>query len=219
MGRQAMLLHLGEKPDYSTWSITMNLLGQLDDFWREGLQSSGSDWSFLQTKYADFVQRVGDQVAHLPDEEQNRIVKQVVDRNTEYIAMAKQDRNALKVRLGLPAFAGSAVEQLDDFWRDALQSGGYDNQRKYADLMKRLQDQVSHLPQAEQDKFFMPFVTRNAEYIAIAKRDKNALKIRLGVPVSSPSAVNTGRLAQVAADTVVRATIWESIAGLFRAFR
>jgi hypothetical protein len=55
----------------------MNLLGQLDDFWREGLQSSGSDGSFLQSKYADFVQRVGDQVAHLPDEEQNRIVKQV----------------------------------------------------------------------------------------------------------------------------------------------
>src|SRR5256886_14571117 len=36
----------------------------------------------------------------------------------------------------------------------------------------------------------MPFVTRNAEYIAIAKRDKDALRVRLGVPVSSPSPIN-----------------------------
>ena len=117
----------------------MNLLEQLDDFWRECLQSSGGDKEFFESKYADFVQRVGDQVSHLPDEEQNRLVKQVFD--------------------------------------------------------------------------------RNAEYIAIAKRDKDALRVRLGVPVSSPSPINTNRLAQVAADTVVRATIWESIAALFRGFR
>jgi hypothetical protein len=61
-------------------------------------------------------------------------------------------------------------------WRETLQSNAYD-QSKYADLMKRLQGQVAHLPQADQDKFFMPFVTRNAEYIAIAKRDKDALKV------------------------------------------
>jgi hypothetical protein len=82
-----------------------------------------------------------------------------------------------KVRcLGLPAFVGSAMDQLEDFWRETLQSNAYD-QSKYADLMKRLQGQVAHLPQADQDKFFMPFVTRNAEYIAIAKRDKDALKV------------------------------------------
>ncbi|WP_029585797.1 hypothetical protein [Bradyrhizobium sp. URHD0069] len=78
----------------------------------------------------------------------------------------------------------NSLDQLDDFWREALQSNAYD-QTKYTDLLKRLQDQVSHLPQEEQDKFFMPFVTRNAEYIAIAKRDKDALRVRLGVPVSS----------------------------------
>ena len=77
---------------------------------------------------------------------------------------------------------------------------------KYADLCKRLQAQVAHLPQAQQDTFFMPLVMRNAKYVAVRKRDKDALRIRLGMPVSSPSPVNTGRLAQVAADTVVRAT-------------
>jgi hypothetical protein len=92
-------------------------------------------------------------------------------------------------------------------------SNRYD-QTKYTDLLTRLQAQVAHLPQVEQDKFFVPFVARNAEYIAIAKRDKDALRVRLGVPVSSP--INTGRLAQISADTVVRATIWQSIAAIFR---
>jgi hypothetical protein len=110
------------------------------------------------------------------------------------------------------------LDELDDFWRETLQSNAYD-QTKYTDLLRRLQDQVSHLPQEEQDKFFMLFVARNAEYIAIAKRDKDALRIRLGVPVSSPSPVNTNRLVQVAAETAVRATIWQSIAALFRAVR
>jgi hypothetical protein len=201
----------------------MNPLEQLDDFWRECLQWSVIDWSLLQSKYADFVQRIGDQVAqtHLPDEEQARLIRQVFDRNAEYIAMAKQDRDALKVKSGLPAL--SAVDQLDDFYRESFRMNYFGDRedflKRYADLFKRLQAQVAHLPQVEQDKFFMPIVTRNAEYIAIAKRDKDALRIRLGVPVSSPSPVNTGRLAQVAADTVVRATIWESIAALFRGFR
>ena len=74
------------------------------------------------------------------------------------------------------------LEQLDDYWRETLRANAYD-QTKYTALLKRLQALVAHLPQAEQDKFFMPFVARNAEYIAIAKQDKNALKIRLGVPV------------------------------------
>jgi hypothetical protein len=47
-------------------------------------------------------------------------------------------------------------------------------------------------------------------------RDRDALKVRLGLSASSAA---TGRLAQVAAETVVRATIWQSIAALFRGFR
>ena len=197
---------------------TMNILEQVDDFWRGALRDGIGDLNVFQTRYAELVQRIGDQVAetHLPDEEQAKLIRQVFDRNSEYIAMVKQDKDALKVRLGLPA--SSPVDQLDDFWREALQSNAYD-QSKYTDLLKRLQAQVAHLPQAEQDKFFMTFATRNAEYIAIAQRDKDALRVRLGVPVPSPPPINTNRLAQVAADTVVRATIWQGIASIFRAFR
>jgi hypothetical protein len=205
------------------WGIIMNILEQVDDFWREALREGIGDLNVFQSKYADLVQRIGDQVSqtNLPDEEQARLIRQVFDRNAEYIAMAKQDRNALKIRLGLPA--SSAVDQLDDFYRECFQMNYFDDRegflRRYNDLFKRLQAQVAHLPQAEQDKFFLPVVMRNAEYIAIGKQDKNALRVRLGVPVSTPSPINTGRLAQVAADTVVRATIWQGIAALFRAFR
>jgi hypothetical protein len=112
----------------------------------------------------------------------------------------------------------NSLDQLDEFWRETLQSNAFD-QTKYTNLLQRLQAPIAHLSQAEQDRFFMPFVARNAEYIAIAKRDKDALRLRLGLPVSSPSPVNTDRLAQVAAETVVRATIWQSIAAIFRAVR
>src|SRR2546429_266328 len=50
----------------------MNLLEQLDDFWRECLQSSGGDKEFFESKYADFVQRLQAQVAHLPQAEQDK---------------------------------------------------------------------------------------------------------------------------------------------------
>ena len=173
----------------------MDLMKQVDDFWREAIQMDiMRDWPLFETKYADFVQRVGDQVSqtHLPDEEQARLIRQVFGRNAEYIAMAKQDKDALKAKLGVPA--SSAVDQLDDFYRESFRVDVVDRAdflKKYNDLMKRLQAQVAHLPQAEQDKFFMPVVMRNAEYIAIGKQDKNALRVRLGLPVSSPSPINT----------------------------
>jgi hypothetical protein len=63
----------------------------------------------------------------------------------------------------------------------------------------------------------MPFVLRNAEYIAMGKTNKDALRVRLGLPpASSPMASRRG---QVAAETAVRATIWQPIAAIFRGFR
>ena len=49
----------------------MNFLEQLDDFWREGLQSGGGDKKCFERKYADFVKRVQGQVSHLPQGEQD----------------------------------------------------------------------------------------------------------------------------------------------------
>lgn len=78
------------------------------------------------------------------------------------------------------------VPQLDEFWRDALRNGVGSEQeflKRYDDFTKRLQKQVSHLPQAQQDASFMSVVLRNAEYISIAGADRDALRVRLGVPV------------------------------------
>src|SRR4051812_43292302 len=94
----------------------MNLLEQVDDFWREALQLDiMRDLNAFQNKYADLVKRVGDQVSHLPEEEQDRLVRQAFDHNAEYIALAKQDKDALKVKLGVPLGlpASSALDQLD----------------------------------------------------------------------------------------------------------
>jgi hypothetical protein len=109
-------------------------------------------------------------------------------------------------------------DQQDAFWREGLLSSVDRNafQAKYAAFVNSLQAQVAHLPQYEQDKLIMRVVARNAEYISLAQQDREALKIRLGLPSSSAAA---DRLAQVAAETAVRATVWQGIAALFRAIR
>jgi hypothetical protein len=110
-------------------------------------------------------------------------------------------------------------DQLDAFWREGFLSGVNNRetlQAKYTAFINSLQAQASHLPQDEQDKLFMRVVMRNAEYISLGQQNVEALKIRLGVPTSSAV---TDRFVQIAAETAVRATVWESVAALFRAFR
>src|SRR4051794_32341996 len=102
------------------------------------------------------------------------------------------------------------LDQLDDFWRDTLQSGVTNPKiigKKYNDLIVKIQGQVAHLPQEEQDQLVWQLVNRNAEYIAIANKDKDNLRVRLGLP---PLLNSGNRLAQVAAETAVRATVWQS---------
>jgi hypothetical protein len=110
-------------------------------------------------------------------------------------------------------------EQLDEFWRESLRSDGTspkEFEAKYAIFIKSVEVQTAHLPRAEQERLALQLYSRNAEYIAIGQRDRTALKAKLGLPVPSPEA---SRLAQVAVETAVRATIWQSIAAFFRAFR
>ena len=86
----------------------MNFLEQLDECWREMFAMFGHDEvdrSAIQTKYAEFVAKIQAQVSHLPQPEQDRMMLQVANRNAEYIALAKRNRNDLKARLGLPALS------------------------------------------------------------------------------------------------------------------
>jgi hypothetical protein len=114
------------------------------------------------------------------------------------------------------------LEQLDECWREMFEMFGHGEadrsaiQTKYAEFVAKIQAQVSHLPKPEQDRLMLQVVNRNAEYIALAKRDRNVLKARLGLPALSPEA---NRLVQVATDTAVRATVWQGISAIFRAVR
>jgi hypothetical protein len=103
------------------------------------------------------------------------------------------------------------LEQLDECWREMFAMFGHDEvdrsaiQTKYAEFVAKIQAQVSHLPQPEQDWLMLQVASRNAEHIALARRDHNALKARLGLPALTPEA---NQLVQVATVTAVRATVW-----------
>lgn len=118
------------------------------------------------------------------------------------------------------------LDQLDEFWRETLRSGETRPNvlgKSYNEMLARMQREICHLPQAEQDRLVSQLVNRNAEYIELANRDKelkNDLRVRLGMPpLLRSQAQARNHMAQVVIDTAVRATIWQSIRGIFRLFR
>ncbi|MFA4892118.1 hypothetical protein [Brevundimonas sp.] len=110
-------------------------------------------------------------------------------------------------------------DQQDVFFRELLVNGISNRrtfQARWEQFIAQLQAQVAHLPQAEQDGIMTRVVIRNAEYMALAQNDREALEAILGV--HRPSA-GSSQVASVIVDTAVRATIWQGIGALFRAFR
>lgn len=78
---------------------SIDLKEQQDDFWRDLLANGISNQREFEARWARFVADLQAQVAHLPQPEQDGIMTRVVLRNAEYIALAQQDRAALKARL------------------------------------------------------------------------------------------------------------------------
>ncbi|MGY3511697.1 hypothetical protein [Bradyrhizobium lupini] len=102
-----------------------------------------------------------------------------------------------------------AIEDLvDDFWRDALISklSGPQAEAKWNAFIYGLKDRVANFPKDAQDEVFMRAAKHNAGRIAIAQRNLDALRVELGLsPESNP-------LIEAAADTFVRATVWQGVA-------
>ncbi|MGL3211125.1 hypothetical protein [Bradyrhizobium sp. BR 1433] len=224
----------------------MNFLDQLDEVWRETLES---DPETKKRKFNEFLNSLEAQAARLPQGEQEGALQAVIKQMTVYAGLQQHDPEALRVKLGLSAPSASTTDallaqaaaepvdltpQVDAFWREIFGRDRKFVEMKHREFMARMQDQVSHLPKAEQDTLLWQVVTKNNEYIHLAGRDRDALRAKLGLSVASPSSrtaasspsanapassISTDRLAQVAAETVVRATVWESVAALFRAFR
>lgn len=83
-----------------------------------------------------------------------------------------------------------ALRRTDTFWRGMFVSGITDRiviEAKWIAFCNGLLSRISHLPQVKQDEIFTQLLTRNAEYIALARQDREALKARLGLPRSLTS--------------------------------
>lgn len=109
--------------------------------------------------------------------------------------------------------------QQDAFFRDLLANGIPDPKRfqlRWEQFIAHLQSQIDHLPKPEQDGIMTRVVLRNAEYMELAKKDREALKAQLGVS-SPPSA--SAPIANMVVETAVRATVWQGIGALFRGLR
>ncbi|MGY3441120.1 hypothetical protein [Bradyrhizobium sp. USDA 4473] len=213
----------------------MNLLEQLDEVFRETIDEN--DVQIKKRKFDEFVNRMEAQVARLPQEDQRGAMEPVMQQMALYAGLMQHDKEDLRVRLGLrgpsaainrlgQVAAESALPkmdllpQVDQLWREVLGRDRSFVNARLIEFNKSVQDQVSHLPKAEQDRLLTLVYMKNEEYAQEALRDRAGLMARMGVSPSSASpSVSTNRLAQVATETVVRATIWESVIALFRAFR
>lgn len=110
-------------------------------------------------------------------------------------------------------------DQQDDFFRNLLANGIPDPKRfqlRWEQFIAHLQSQIDHLPKPEQDGIMTRVALRNAEYMALAKSDREALRARLGV---SSSSAGSAPVANMVVETAVRATIWQGIGAIFRGFR
>jgi hypothetical protein len=125
----------------------------------------------------------------------------------------------LKACIKVEGIAVNVHETQDNFWREALDHDPKDSkgiERKYTEFMEKVQTQIGHLTQTEQDSILTGLIKRNSDYMEIAKKDRNSLRLKLGMPAQSSS---NDRLVQVATETAVRATVWHSIAAIFRLIR
>jgi hypothetical protein len=109
----------------------------------------------------------------------------------------------------------SVEDLVDDYWRETLTANlnGPQAQAKYNDFIYGLRDRVAKFPQEAQDEVFLRAAKHNAGRIAQARVSLNFLREKLGVPVVD------NRLADVAVETLVRATVWQGVSAFFRLFR
>jgi hypothetical protein len=213
----------------------MNFLEQLDEVWREIIDK---DPETKKRKFNEFMGRLEAEVARLPKGQQEGALQPIIKQMAVYASLQQNDPEALKARLGLstPSASASAdrlaqaaaepldlMPQVDAFWREILGRDRKFVERKHREFVTSIQHQVSHLPKTEQDTLIWQVYAKNEQYSKLAEIDREALNVRLRLPASSPPAYRPAssppadRLTQVAVETVVRATIWQSIRALFRA--
>ena len=109
-----------------------------------------------------------------------------------------------------------AVEDLvDDFWREALTANlsGPEAQAKWMSFVYDLHARVARFPKEVQDEILWRAIARNAERIGTAQVSLDALREKLGLPVSN------NRLAKLAVESLVSASIGQGVSAFLRIFR
>jgi hypothetical protein len=94
-------------------------------------------------------------------------------------------------------------------------------------FQERCQEVAQGLPTAEQQRAFLARIEKVRNLLADEyDRNPGKLRARLGLeaaqsPIPEPAIRRTAgsRAATIAADTLVRATVWETVRSIFRAFR
>jgi hypothetical protein len=214
---------------------TDELREMVENHWRNLIRLAGVDPQMAAEEVFCFEATIEELTADLPPEQETWFRNALQRLRGEYAEWERTNPDALRKSLNVTGGGrGTATawlanletppsvdlrSQQDAFWRELLVRG-VPNQKafqvQWTQFLANLQAQVSHLPQPEQDGIMTRVVLRNAQYIALAQRDREALKAQLGV--SAPQATPSP-FANAVVETAVRATIWQGIGALFRAFR
>jgi hypothetical protein len=117
---------------------------------------------------------------------------------------------------------------VEDFWRAflrAAQTSTVAGNEARNNFETRIAQTAAQLPPIEAAAFLQTVEAERERMLAAYSADPAALKKRLGVPLGvdgrGQGYKTSGRqgLGELAVRTAVRATVWESVWGLFRLFR
>jgi hypothetical protein len=115
---------------------------------------------------------------------------------------------------------------VEECWRNFLKFAAEGNQEEGTKTIMRfdehMQQKAKQMPQAEGLQFWTLLEEERELLFNEYKRDPDGLKRRLNVIPSEPQPVQYGgrqNLGQVAVNTAVRATVWESVRAIFRMIR
>lgn len=221
-------------------ALSTELTEMVENHWRSLIRLSAINPQMAGEEVFRFEAQVEQLAAGYPAAHAATIRSFIMELRGKYAEWERNDPTGLRTTLNVTGGgSGTAMawlvnletpasvdlgDQLDTFWREIL-AKGIPNQRafatQYSQLTAGFQAQIAHLPQPEQDGIMTRAVLRNAEYIQLAQANREGLKSRLGVHTAQPSGGSpiVNQLAHTAAHTAVRATVWQAIGGLFRAFR
>lgn len=128
---------------------------------------------------------------------------------------------------GKPFMDGKEITlMVEEFWRSFITVSANGNEQAAMQIVNRFQARIDAvaeaLPEHQQQGFVDAVEAERERLFREYNANPGALRARLGIVPSTPvrrSRSNRMGLGELAVRTTVRATVWESVFALFRAFR